>query len=65
MEYLKKSFSVPLGGKDYGEGWDRIFGKKAATALVEHEPSPWTETVEEGTACFCLENPCPCACHAA
>lgn len=26
MEYMKKTFTVPLGGEKYAEGWDRAFG---------------------------------------
>lgn len=39
MEYLKKSFSVGLGGKAFGDGWDCVFGKspeaEAAKAAAE------------------------------
>ncbi len=54
MEYLKKSFSVALGGEGFGEGWERTFGKK-------HEAS----NAAPDSACECVEDPCPCACHAA
>lgn len=29
-QYLKKRFSVAVGGKAFSEGWDRIFGKPAS-----------------------------------
>lgn len=27
-KFQEKSFSVTVGGKKYGDGWDRTFGKK-------------------------------------
>lgn len=27
MEYLKQTFTVPLGSKAYADNWSRIFGK--------------------------------------
>lgn len=30
MKYLNATFSVPGGGKQYGEGYDRTFGEKRA-----------------------------------
>lgn len=30
-EYLKDKFTVPLGGKEFREGWERTFGKKMKT----------------------------------
>jgi hypothetical protein len=42
MKYLNSApFTVPLGGKEFGEGWDRIFAKKPelpALALDPHGP---------------------------
>lgn len=35
MQYGKKTFSVTLGGDEFGAGWDRIFGKKADAAAPQ------------------------------
>lgn len=33
MKYQNGSFSVPVGGKAYADGWERTFGKKAVEML--------------------------------
>lgn len=37
-KFANKSFSVPMGGKAYGDNWDRIF-KKNAEAVAPEELS--------------------------
>lgn len=53
-DYVKKSFSVAVGSKEYRDNWDRVFAKptepschtcnqpmvKRHSLLLEHEPSP-------------------------
>ncbi len=46
-KYLEKEpFSGKAGGKEYGEGWDRIFGKKS-----EPTPTPCGKTID-GSRCM-------------
>ena len=45
MKYLDKEFAVPLTSKEYGDGWERIFGKKDPEATPAPERRPrgnWT-----------------------
>lgn len=46
MKYTEKTFTVPLQGDAYAEGWERIFGKKVERChhcgLDLNEPAPET-----------------------
>lgn len=46
MEYLKDSFSVPMQGKKYSEGWERIF-KKSKEKVPEGDSDEPLENSDE------------------
>lgn len=55
-EYLKKSFTVPLGGDGYAAGWERIFGSREGekagdfgASIGDMPNAPDLATVEEET----------------
>ncbi len=57
-EYLKPSFSVPLGGKAYSDGWDRIFGKGTKPpkcAECQDTGMTLSEDPALSRACKCLD----------
>lgn len=37
MKYTSKTFSVPVEGDAYREGWERIFGKRQAEQKVAED----------------------------
>lgn len=48
MKYLESApFTVPMGGKAYGDGWDRVFGKKPEPAIL-HCPECGVQHVDDG-----------------
>lgn len=50
MKYSHKSFSVAMGGGNYADNWDRIFGKKAPEA-----PVGTSEDYSQRQCAACLE----------
>lgn len=54
MKYLKESFSVAVGSKEYRDNWDAVFGKKCPECggVGVHKQIP----LEEGSL---SSGPCP------
>ncbi len=52
MEYLKKSFSVGLGSKNYRDNWGAVFGKGTAASAPEalQSYSVWDTHLGRSTA---------------
>lgn len=56
MQYLYDvPFSVPLGGRAFGEGWERTFGRKDAKPNVMMSPTDIRNQQEAERLA-----PCPC-----
>ncbi len=52
MKYHDKSFSVSMGGGNYADNWDRIFGKKAPAVAADAAPG---EDYSQRQCAACLE----------